>query len=91
MLRLSVALPCPPPPASCLLKTTDRKVNEVTPALFRRAPDAAGMAALGVPEITDCIRQLGLAPTKAKNLQALSQVGAGAGGSDVAGAGQSGM
>ena len=53
-------------------QTTDKKVNECTPDLFRLAPDAAAMAALSVATITDCIRTLGLAPTKARNLQALS-------------------
>ncbi len=53
-------------------QTTDKKVNEVTPELFRLAPDAAAMAQLDVPTIANCIRTLGLAPTKSKNLQALS-------------------
>lgn len=55
-------------------QTTDKKVNEVTPELFRIAPDAGAMAALDVDTIAHCIRQLGLAPTKAKNLKALSQM-----------------
>ncbi len=46
----------------------------MTPSLFKRAPDAASMAALEVEAIEDCIRQLGLAPTKAKNLKAMAQV-----------------
>jgi endonuclease III len=53
-------------------QTTDKKVNEVTPELFTLAPDAAAMALLPVATIANCIRTLGLAPTKAKNLQALS-------------------
>lgn len=60
----------PPPPG----QTTDKKVNECTPALFALAPDAAAMAALDVAAIEGCIRQLGLAPTKAKNLKAMAQV-----------------
>ncbi|GAB4821817.1 hypothetical protein N2152v2_008863 [Parachlorella kessleri] len=55
-------------------QTTDKKVNEVTPALFKLAPDAAAMAALAAETIEGCIRQLGLAPTKAKNLQAMAQM-----------------
>jgi len=55
-------------------QTTDLKVNEVTPALFRRAPDARRMAALDVDEILEFIRQLGLAPTKAKNLKRMSEL-----------------
>ncbi len=53
-------------------QTTDKKVNEVTPALFLRAGTPAEMAAVPVDEIRDLIREIGLAPTKAKNLQALS-------------------
>jgi endonuclease III len=54
-------------------QTTDKKVNEVTPALFKKAPTPALMAALPVADILQHIRPLGLAPTKAKNLKALSQ------------------
>lgn len=53
-------------------QTTDKKVNEVTPALFAAAPDPAAMAALEVDQILAFIRQLGLAPQKAKNLKALA-------------------
>lgn len=55
-------------------QTTDKKVNEVTPALFERAGDPAAMAALPVEEIRDLIRQIGLAPQKAKALQGLSKL-----------------
>jgi len=55
-------------------QTTDLKVNEVTPALFERAPDAASMAAMPVDEIQACIRFVGLAPTKAKNIRRLSEL-----------------
>jgi endonuclease-3 len=51
-------------------QTTDRKVNEVTPALFSEGPTPAAMAALPVPRIQALIREVGLAPTKAKNVQA---------------------
>ena len=54
-------------------QTTDKKVNEVTPALFARAPGPREMAAMEVPEIQELIRQIGLAPSKAKNLRAMSQ------------------
>lgn len=53
-------------------QTTDKKVNEVTPALFAMAGTPAEMAAQDVDEILGKIRQLGLAPTKARNLKALS-------------------
>lgn len=53
-------------------QTTDKKVNEVTPSLMARAPTPDAMSALTVAEILAHIRTLGLAPTKAKNLHALS-------------------
>ncbi len=55
-------------------QTTDKKVNEVTPALFDRAPDPAAMSQLEVEEIRQYIRQLGLAPQKARNIQTLSRM-----------------
>ena len=54
-------------------QTTDKKVNEVTPALFARAGSAAAMAALEPEEVLGYIRVLGLAPTKARHLVALSR------------------
>jgi endonuclease-3 len=53
-------------------QTTDKKVNEVTPALFAKAPNPQTMAELSVDEILSLIRTVGLAPTKAKNLQAMA-------------------
>ncbi len=55
-------------------QTTDKKVNEVTPELFARAPTPEKMAKLSVEEIREIIRQLGLAPQKAKNLKGLSRM-----------------
>lgn len=55
-------------------QTTDKKVNEVTPALFARASTPEAMAKVPVEEIRDLIRQIGLAPTKAKNIQRLSEM-----------------
>jgi endonuclease-3 len=54
-------------------QTTDKKVNAVTPRLFARAATPEAMAALQVDEIRDVIRELGLAPQKAKNLKQLSR------------------
>lgn len=54
-------------------QTTDKKVNEVTPALFELAPTPAHLARCEVPEILARIRQLGLAPTKAKHLRSLGE------------------
>ncbi len=55
-------------------QTTDKKVNEVTPALFALAAGPKEMAALSVDRILRVIRTLGLAPTKARNLKAMSQL-----------------
>jgi len=52
---------------------TDVKVNQVTPSLFARARTPQAMARTPVPEIQRLIASLGLAPTKARNLAALSQ------------------
>jgi endonuclease-3 len=49
-------------------QTTDKKVNEVTPALFAEADTPERMSTLGPDRILELIRQIGLAPTKAKNL-----------------------
>jgi endonuclease-3 len=53
-------------------QSTDKKVNEITPALFAAAPDPARLAALDVPTIKQYIRQIGLANSKAANLHTLA-------------------
>lgn len=53
---------------------TDKKVNEVTPALFAAGPNPAAMAQLEEGEILEHIRQLGLAKTKARNVRRLAQL-----------------
>ncbi len=55
-------------------QTTDKKVNEVTPALFARAATPEAMGEVPVEEIRDIIRQIGLAPTKAANISKLSKM-----------------
>lgn len=55
-------------------QTTDKKVNEVTPALFAEAPDAESMAKMPVERILALIRTVGLAPTKAKNLKRMAEL-----------------
>ncbi|MEM1229464.1 MAG: endonuclease III [Pseudomonadota bacterium] len=55
-------------------QTTDKKVNEVTPALFAAGPTPAAMSRLTVDQILGHIRVLGLAPSKAKNIARLSQM-----------------
>jgi endonuclease-3 len=53
-------------------QTTDKKVNEVTPALFKVAGTPEGMAALSPEEILGYIKEIGLAPTKARNLSTMA-------------------
>ena len=53
-------------------QTTDKKVNEVTPALFEVAGTPEGMAALSPDEILGYIKEIGLAPTKARNLSTMA-------------------
>lgn len=55
-------------------QTTDKLVNEVTPALFARGGTPEAMAALPVEEIRALIRRIGLTETKAKNLKRLSEI-----------------
>ena len=55
-------------------QTTDLKVNEVTPDLFKLGPIPEKMAALEVEQIQSLIKQVGLAPTKAKNIKRLSEL-----------------
>jgi len=53
-------------------QTTDKKVNQVTPALFSHGPGPPEMAALEVEKIRELIREIGLAPQKARALKSLS-------------------
>lgn len=53
---------------------TDKKVNEVTPALFAAGPNPEAMAALSEETILGLIRQLGLAKTKAKHVKRLAEL-----------------
>jgi len=55
-------------------QTTDRSVNEVTPALFERAPDAQAMLALSPEEIQEYIRRIGMYRTKADHIWNLSKM-----------------
>jgi endonuclease-3 len=55
-------------------QTTDKKVNAVTPALFARARTPQAMAELPVEEVHALIREVGLAPAKAKALVGLSRL-----------------
>lgn len=55
-------------------QTTDKKVNQVTPALFEAGPNAELMSKLNVETIQSIIREVGLAPTKSKNILKLSKM-----------------
>ncbi len=55
-------------------QTTDKKVNQVAPRLFARARTPRAMARLPVQEIQELIREVGLAPAKARALQGLSAI-----------------
>jgi len=50
-------------------QSTDKKVNEITPRLFSKAKTAEKMDKLDEEEIKSLIREIGLAPTKAKNIK----------------------
>jgi endonuclease III len=54
-------------------QTTDKKVNQVTPRLFAVAPTPEALAKLSIAEIHAIIREVGLAPQKAKALKGLAQ------------------
>lgn len=47
---------------------TDKRVNQVTPKLFARFPDAASLAAADSEELEELIRSTGFFRNKAKNL-----------------------
>ena len=53
-------------------QTTDKKVNEVTPKLFSIANTPEKMAKLNTDTIREIIKEIGLAPTKAKNLHKMA-------------------
>ena len=84
--RLSQLYPSPPIPldhtdAFSLLiavllsaQTTDKRVNLVTPALFKKAKTPKAMSELSEKEILEIIRTCGLAPQKAKAIKELSRI-----------------
>ena len=53
---------------------TDKRVNEVTPALFRLADRPALMAEKSVEQVLEIIRPCGLGPQKAKAIVGLSKI-----------------
>jgi len=55
-------------------RATDVSVNKVTPALFELADTPNKMQHVEVEAIRKIIKPVGLSPTKAKNIKALSQI-----------------
>ena len=55
-------------------QSTDKKVNEITPALFDRAPTPEAMATMTVEEIHHYIRHIGLANNKSRALKATAHI-----------------
>ena len=53
-------------------QTTDVRVNSVTPALFRRYPDAPSMAAANPRELEQIVHSTGFYQSKARNLIAMA-------------------
>jgi len=64
-------------------QATDKKVNEVTPELFRIAPTPNKMLALGTDKLKEHIRVISFFNNKAKSIIALSQQLCGDGGDDI--------
>ncbi|MDW8282342.1 MAG: endonuclease III [Myxococcales bacterium] len=53
---------------------TDERVNQVTPALFRRFPDAAALAEADLTELEALVRPTGFFRVKARNLREMARV-----------------
>lgn len=53
---------------------TDKRVNQVTPALFALADNPADMAKIPVDKIREIIRPCGLSPAKSKAISELSRI-----------------
>lgn len=54
-------------------QTTDKKVNQVTPELFKKYPTVNDLANASLEELQDQIKVIGLYRNKAKNLKAMAQ------------------
>ncbi len=52
---------------------TDKKINEISPALFRRYPAARDYAGAELPELEEMVRSTGFYRNKARALKALGQ------------------
>lgn len=55
-------------------QSTDVRVNQITPLLFKRADNPYAMVKLTVDEIREIIKPVGLSPMKSKGIHGLSQI-----------------
>ncbi|WP_438961385.1 endonuclease III domain-containing protein [Nonlabens sp.] len=55
-------------------QSTDVRVNQITPLLFKRADNPYDMVRMSVDEIREIIKPVGLSPMKAKGIHGLSQM-----------------
>ena len=55
-------------------QSTDAKVNQITPILFKKANNPYDMIKLSVEEIRDIIKPVGLSPMKSKGIHGLSKI-----------------
>ncbi len=55
-------------------QSTDVRVNQITPRLFKRADNPYDMVKLSVEEIREIIKPVGLSPMKAKGIHGLSKI-----------------
>lgn len=55
-------------------QATDKKVNQLTPELFRAAPDAESMSRMELDDIRTTIRPINYYNNKAKNILAVSRI-----------------
>lgn len=55
-------------------QSTDIKVNQITPLLFKKADNPYDMVKLSVEEIREIIKPVGLSPMKSKGIYGLSKI-----------------
>ena len=55
-------------------QSTDKKVNQITPILFKHADNPYDMIKLSINEIRTIIKPVGLSPTKSKGIWNLSKI-----------------
>ncbi len=55
-------------------QTTDKSVNQVSPALFEAYPDAFALAEADPEEVSQYIKRIGMYKTKAKNIVGLAKI-----------------